>query len=127
MIPPPGSDEVRIVVVDDEAESAASLAAYLELGGYTTRIAHDGAKALALVQSFFPHCVVLDIKMPGMDGLELARHLRAQFDDDLVLIAVTGHAPTEQVVGATFGIVDHYLQKPIDLKKLDKILPPLVS
>lgn len=118
-------DDVRVVVVDDLADSALSLATYLGLQGYSTRTAEDGASALAVVQAFMPHCVLLDVNMPGMDGLELARHMRAQFGDDVVLIAVTGEAYEDTLVKATFGIVDHYLRKPIDFAELGKILPPL--
>jgi DNA-binding response OmpR family regulator len=118
-------DEVRVVVVDDANESAEGLASYLDLNGYATRIANDGTAALAIAQTFVPHCVLLDVNMPGMDGLELARRLRQQFVDDVVLIAITGAAPSDTIVKATFGLVDHYLQKPIDFAELDKILPPL--
>ena len=120
-----GVDDVRVVVVDDLADSAQSLATYLSLQGYSTRTAEDGVSALAVVQSFMPHCVLLDVNMPGMDGLDLARHMRAQFGDDVVLIAVTGEAPEDMLVKATFGIVDHYLRKPIDFTELAKILPAL--
>lgn len=118
-------DEVRVVVVDDSADAAEGLAVYLGQSGYATRTASDGAAALALVQTFLPHCVLLDVNMPGMDGLEFARHMRTRFVDDVVLIAVTGAPPSDATVKATFGLVDHYLQKPIHFPDLDKILPPL--
>ena len=63
--------------------------------------------------------------MPGMNGHEFAQILRERYNDDIVLIAMSGHASTVPEVAATFGIVDHYFQKPFDFAELDKILPSL--
>jgi len=71
------SDDTRVVVVDDVSDAAEALASALEADGYTVRTATDGARALALVDEFQPHCVLLDIDMPGLSGHEVASHLRA--------------------------------------------------
>jgi CheY-like chemotaxis protein len=118
-------DEVSVLVVDDSADLVEAIGLLLHSKGYAVRTATDGAAALALISEWAPHCVILDVRMPNMDGYEFARHLRAQYRDDIVLIAISGHAATEPEVSATFSIVDHYLQKPLDFAELDKILPSL--
>jgi CheY-like chemotaxis protein len=118
-------DDVRVVVVDDDVDAAEVLAETLALSGYKVWIATDGAAALALVEAHQPHCVLLDIGMPGMDGNELTRTLRSGYGDDIVLIAVTGREEDDERVLDTFARVDHYLQKPVDPDVLRKLLPPV--
>jgi CheY-like chemotaxis protein len=118
-------DDVRVLVVDDVVDAAEALAETLALGGYKVWIATDGATALALVEEHKPHCVLLDIGMPGMDGNELTRTLRTRYGDDIVLIAVTGREHDDERVSDTFARVDHYLQKPVDPDQLRKLLPPV--
>jgi len=115
--------EVRVLVVDDVDDAAKSLALVLSLNGYVARTAGDGASALELTAKFLPHCILLDVNMPGIDGLELTRRLRTTYGDDIVLVAVTGAAADQARVAGTFELVDHYLPKPIDMTKLEKILP----
>jgi CheY-like chemotaxis protein len=119
------SDEVRVVVVDDDVDSAESLAALLTLNGYSVKTAHDGCQAWALIQEFQPLCVLLDIRMPGIDGAELSRRLRASYRGNVVLIAITGAPEDDKQVAETFARVDHHIQKPIDLAKLQIVLPAL--
>jgi DNA-binding response OmpR family regulator len=118
-------DDVRVVVVDDFVDAAEALAETLALSGYKVWIATDGATALTLIEAKRPHCVLLDIGMPGMDGNELTRTLRARYGDDVVLIAVTGREHDDERVSDTFARVDHYLQKPVDPDVLRKLLPPV--
>jgi CheY-like chemotaxis protein len=118
-------DDVRVLVVDDVVDAAEALAETLALSGYKVWIATDGAAALALVEEHKPHCVLLDIGMPGMDGNELTRTLRTRYGDDIVLIAVTGREHDDERVSDTFERVDHYLQKPVDPDVLRKLLPPV--
>ena len=118
-------DDVRVVVVDDFVDAAEALAQTLALSGYKVSIATDGATALSLIEAQRPHCVLLDIGMPGMDGNELTRTLRARYGDDIVLIAVTGREHDDERVSDTFARVDHYLQKPVDPDVLRKLLPPV--
>jgi CheY-like chemotaxis protein len=118
-------DDARVVVVDDVVDAAEALAATLELSGYRVWIATGGKEALALIEKHRPHCVLLDVAMPGMDGLELSQQLRQRYGDDIVLIAVTGREKDDERVSGTFASVDHYLQKPVDPDVLKKLLPPL--
>lgn len=117
-------DEVRVVVVDDMPDAADTLACLLELNGYTVRVAHDGLQALKLIEEWPPVCVILDIDMPGLNGLELSTRLRQRYGDDIVLIAVTGWDKDDPRVAGTFTIVDHYLRKPVDPDIFRNIVPP---
>lgn len=118
-------NETRVVVVDDSADAVDALVGLLEINGYVSRSASDGREALALIAEFKPHCVLLDVRMPQISGLELARTLRKTYGDDIVLVAVTGGAKDDAQVAGTFDVVDHYLSKPIDIDRFEKILPRL--
>jgi two-component system, OmpR family, response regulator len=118
-------DEVRVIVVDDYPDTAESLARALSLDGYTVWTAHDGASALALVAERKPHCVLFDVDMPGMDGFELAKVLRKNHED-IVLVAVTGWSENDYRVKGSFVVADYYLKKPIDWDELRRALPPVV-
>ena len=118
-----GENDVRVLVVDDIDDAAQSLALVLSLNGYVARTANDGSSALELTEEFLPHCILLDVNMPGIDGLELTRRLRTSYGDDIVLVAVTGAGIDQARVAGTFALVDHYLRKPVDMTQLEKILP----
>lgn len=118
-------DAVSVVVVDDAPDFTEAISLALSLKGYGVRTAHDGEGALVLIEDSPPHCVILDVRMPRLDGQALAQKLRERYRDDMVLIAISAFAPDDPVVKATFDIVDHYLRKPFDLEELDKILPRL--
>lgn len=117
-----GSDTVRLVVVDDIPDAADTLAVKLQLDGYEVRTAYSAEQAILEIEQSQPHCVLLDICMPGIDGYELATLLRHRFKNDVVLIAVTGADETEPRVANAFAIVDHYLKKPVDSIELRKLL-----
>ena len=117
--------EVRVLVVDDVLDAAQALAATLQADGYKVQTAHDGASALSITKSFLPHCVLLDIDMPAMDGQELASRLRLRFGDAVVLIAVTGWGRADDRFSKAFELFDHYLRKPFETAVLHKVLPPL--
>ncbi len=120
------NEAARVLVVDDIADVAETLACLLEMDGYVVQTASSGEQALRVVDEFKPHCVLLDIGMPGMDGLDLTNSLRSRFGDDIVLIAITGgSSQDDERVSSTFNQVDHYLQKPIDPARLRKVLPQL--
>lgn len=120
-------DDVRVLVVDDLVDAANTLAWALQASGYQVQTAHDGRQALQSIQACAPHCVILDIDMPDIDGCELSRELRRMYGDDLVLIAMTGREENDLRVAETFVRVDHYLKKPFAMDELHKILPQRVS
>jgi DNA-binding response OmpR family regulator len=118
------SEDLRVAIVDDHADSAQTLAMMLKLQGMETQTASNGDEAIALMRAFKPHCVLFDICMPGMDGLELAKRLRATTGDDVILLAMTGLDANDLRVEDTFNLVDHYFQKPFEFKTLLQVLKP---
>lgn len=113
----------RILVVDDNEDAALSLATLLELDGHHATIANSGEAALRIAASEKPEIVILDIGMPGMSGLEVARHLRRQQQDPApILIALTGWGqPEDRELTAASGF-DHHLVKPVEPAVLQEIL-----
>jgi len=120
-------DEVRVMVVDDVADSADVLALVLEMDGYTTRAVNSAEEALLAIDEFEPLCMMIDINMPGLGGHGLARQLRARFGAGIVLIAVTGEGRDDDRISDRFAQFDHYLRKPVDMDLLRKVLPPAES
>ena len=119
------SKAFQVLVVDDEEDIAAAMATALKLDGYEVRTATDGQQALATMQDYLPECVLLDIQMPGMGCIEVARQLRSLYGSDVVLIAVTGWGEEDQRVSPEFADFDHYLRKPVDPAALQVLLPPI--
>lgn len=119
------NDEVQVLVVDDLADAADALAMALELDGYSVRTAHNGREAFAAIEEQVPHCVMLDVDMPEVDGCELSLRLRERYGNDIVLIAMSGRDEADARVAETFLRVDHYLRKPFKLTLLRKLLPPM--
>lgn len=122
---PASSDPLRVIIVDDSADNADTLSVALEMHGLETRTANDGDQAVRILDGFQPHCVLFDICMPGMDGLELAKRLRSTSGDDVILIAMTGLDADDMRVADTFNLVDHYFQKPFELDALLRIFIPV--
>ena len=113
----------RILVVDDFHDSADSLAALLRLLGHEVRVAYDGPAALTVAEGFRPEAALLDIGMPGMDGIELAQRLRRERPaKDLLLIALTGYGRDEDKVRSLEAGFDSHLVKPVDLAALNALL-----
>ncbi|APW35904.1 hypothetical protein RD110_00665 [Rhodoferax koreense] len=117
-------DDVQVLVVDDSLDAAAGMAELLELDGYVVRTASDGHEALRLVAQQVPHCVILDINMPGMDGCDLAQELRARYDNSMVIIAITGMGDKSERVAKTIALADHFLRKPFQSSVVRKLLRP---
>ena len=118
-------ENFRVVVVDDMPEAADALGKSLRMDGYEVVVAYEALGALAAIGEQKPLCVLLDIDMPGIDGVELSRQLRISHGDDIVLIAITGWGDSNERVSAGFANFDYYLRKPIDFAALAKLLPPL--
>ena len=112
-----GRRRLRVLVADDDVDTAVSTCALLEYLGCATAVAYDGAAALSLLNSFLPHVVMLDIEMPIMSGLDVARTIRTHPSgghQPRMLIAVTGQsaaAARQQALDAGF---DEFVSKPID-------------
>ena len=116
----------RLLVVDDNVDAADSIATLLRLGGHEVRVAHGGATALAVVKDYRPEMVFLDIGMPGMDGYEVARRLRAHAGlEGVVLAALTGWGSPEDRRRTTEAGFDHHLVKPVEPAVLETLLAGL--
>lgn len=111
----------RILVVDDNQDSAESLALLLELHGHEVRTAFAGPAALETASTFRPDVVLLDIGLPGMDGYEVARRLRAD-DHRSLLVALTGYGRDDDRQRSQEAGFDHHLVKPVDLEELARVL-----
>jgi CheY-like chemotaxis protein len=112
----------RVLIVEDWAAIAQSLAEVLEWWGYEVCAARDGEEALDIARGYRPEVVLLDIGLPGMDGYEVARCLRRQAGPDRPrLVALTGHVPEDD--RCSFGTdFDDHLLKPVDLDALRRLL-----
>src|SRR4029079_17341429 len=100
----------RILVVDDEANARTALAELLRDEGYEVETAADAFKALGKYESFTPHVVVTDLKMPGMDGIELVKKIRAMEDPASVVVMTAFGAVSSAVDAMRAGAAD-YLTK----------------
>jgi CheY-like chemotaxis protein len=109
----------RVLVADDNPDSAASLAMLLNVSGHETQVAYDGQTAIERTRSFQPEVVFLDLGMPGIDGLEAARRIRAlPGGDDIVLIALTGWGQARDRERTRLAGFDRHLVKPVALATL---------
>ncbi|MHB8877550.1 MAG: hybrid sensor histidine kinase/response regulator [Myxococcaceae bacterium] len=115
----------RVLVVEDNLDAAESLKEVLELEGHTVEVAATGPEGLALAHGFRPDVVVCDIGLPGMDGYEVARRVRA--DPELRstrLVALSGYALAEDLQRAREAGFDRHLAKPPQLDELERALAP---
>jgi PAS domain S-box-containing protein len=116
----------RVLVVDDSADAAESLALVLRLRGHDVRVAYDGASALELAAADPPDVALLDIGMPEMDGCELARRFRASPSlRNVVLAAVTGWGQAEDRRRTREAGFDRHFVKPVEAETLDELLAGL--
>jgi two-component system, OmpR family, response regulator ResD len=107
-----------VLVVDDEPTIAEVVSRYLERAGYRTRIASDGAQALAAVGNQRPDLVVLDLMLPGIDGLEVMRRLRQPDRERIAVILLTAKGEeSDRVIGLRLG-ADDYVVKPFSPAEL---------
>jgi two-component system, OmpR family, response regulator ResD len=107
-----------VLVVDDEPTIAEVVARYLERAGYRTRVAADGLEAIAAAASQRPDLVVLDLMLPGLDGLEVMRRLREADRDRIAVILLTAKGEeSDRVVGLRLG-ADDYVVKPFSPAEL---------
>jgi CheY-like chemotaxis protein len=117
--PKRGDTPRRILIVDDNTDSTHSMEALQVRHGHEVRTAASGPEALAIAAEFLPQVVLLDIRLPGMDGFEVARQLRSMLAlRHVFLIAMTGYASPEDRQLAHEAGFDEHLIKPVDLKVL---------
>jgi signal transduction histidine kinase/ActR/RegA family two-component response regulator len=120
--------KARILIVDDNTDARETLATLLSVMGYNVMQAPSGAQALQTVEMTPPDVVLLDIRMPEMDGYEVARRLRRTPDGQrLVLIAVSGYGQIADKDAAKQAGFDMHLTKPVDGEALEQTLSSISS
>jgi PAS domain S-box-containing protein len=116
----------RVLVVDDNEDSAASLAMMLSLMGNETHTAHDGLAAVEAAQEFQPQVILLDIGLPKMNGYEVCAHIRAQpWGRGMILLALTGWGQEEDRRRSREAGFRHHLVKPVNPAELERVLAEL--
>jgi len=120
---PPPATKRRILIVDDNVDSAESLTILLDLEGNETHTAYDGLDALAAAASFRPDVILLDIGLPELNGYDVARKIREQpWGRHIMLVALTGWGQEEDRRRSHEAGFDHHLTKPVDPMSLKKLL-----
>jgi DNA-binding response OmpR family regulator len=121
-----GTKLLQFMVVDDNRDAAQTLSSLLQAKGHQTLVHETAESALADVAVHGVHVFILDIGLPGMDGYELARQLRANAaTQNAVLVALTGYGqPHDRVLARAAGF-DHYFVKPINMAQLTELLAKL--
>jgi signal transduction histidine kinase len=111
-----------ILLVEDNEDARDSLRRLLELDGHRVTAASDGASALASVRTALAEVALIDLGLPGMDGYELARRIRADMGDRVLLVALTGYGlPADRARSQAAGF-DVHVVKPVDRETLEKVL-----
>ncbi|HEY4502110.1 MAG TPA: ATP-binding protein [Candidatus Paceibacterota bacterium] len=119
------SGPIKVLVVDDNEAAAAMLATLLKHNGHETRVAHSGQEAIALAAEAQPQVALLDIGLPDMDGYEVAKRLRAQFGQDIALVALTGYGQDDDRQKAKDAGFDDHLVKPVSIVDVERALADL--
>ena len=110
---------LRVLVADDYTDAADSLATLMEMAGCEVRVAYDGEVAERVAAEFEPDVCLVDLRMPGQDGWDVARQLRAsRGPDEILLVAVSGLHDREAVECSREAGFDCHLIKPVGFDKL---------
>lgn len=110
-------DDIRILLVDDEEEFVKALSERLSLRDLSSHTAFSGEQAMRFVGDSAPHIMVLDLKMPGMDGMQVLRLVKKRYPD-IQVIVLTGHGnDLDEAEARSIGIFD-WLRKPVDVELL---------
>jgi CheY-like chemotaxis protein len=118
-------EALHVLAVDDDPDTADSLALALSLHGHEVRVAYNGPAALAAVQARPPDVVLLDLAMPGLDGYELARRLRRQPGmGDALLVCISGYGSDGHRERSRAAGCDHHLLKPVEVADILRLLTP---
>lgn len=117
--------QLRILIVEDNADAAESFRMLLELSGHRVRIANDGVNALRCIDEFAPDVAFIDIGLPGLDGFEVAERTRAQRGNRPVLVALSGYGRDEDKQRAKAAGFDEHMTKPVELERVDALLTSL--
>ncbi|MBI5003968.1 response regulator [Candidatus Kaiserbacteria bacterium] len=117
-----GTPHRNVLVVDDNRDLTDALGSALRAAGHTVHVAYDGKEAIRIAEKTQPQVVLLDIGLPDMDGLSVARTLRRQFGRSMELIALSGYGQEKDKQKAYKAGFDRYIVKPIGVKELQEIV-----
>ena len=118
-------ERVSVVIVDDCPDQREVLQQLLELDGYTAYTAADALEAMPLIETHRPECVILDLLMPQVSGVELMRWIRERQGPDGVIIVLTGSSDPQRRREAEDAGADYVMLKPLDSRLLARMLPPV--
>ena len=113
---PPNDHRTRVLVVDDEKALAGMIANYLDRAGHRVRVEHTGTDAVSAARDWVPDVIVLDLGLPGLDGVEVCRRVRT-FSDCMVLMVTARDDETDTLIGLSVG-ADDYMTKPFSVREL---------
>ena len=120
------SQPLRVLVVDDNPDAAMSLGMLLQMSGHQAFIAHDGAEAIEAADQHRPDVVLLDLRLPGLDGHEVCRRIRRHaWGAGMSIIAVTGCGAPEDVHASHQAGFDGHIIKPLDFAALTNLIDAL--
>jgi CheY-like chemotaxis protein len=127
-VEPKSQSERRVLIVDDNLDSADSLAMLLNITGNKTFLAHDGVEALEAVEKYRPEVILLDIGLPKLDGHEVCRRVREQpWGKDIIIIALTGWGQEDDRRKSEEAGFNGHLVKPVDYDRLLELLGKLTN
>lgn len=106
----------KILIVDDDVNIAELISLYLTKECYDTRMVHDGEEALAVYEQYEPNLILLDLMLPGIDGYQVCREIRAKSNIPIIMLSAKGEI-FDKVLGLELG-ADDYIMKPFDSKEL---------
>lgn len=112
----------RILIIDDNQDSAEMVAMLLSLSGHDVKVAVDGEEAIEVARAYHPEVVLLDLGLPGIDGYEVARRLQSEGLSGEMLVAVSGYGQPEDRLRTKAAGFDAHLIKPIDPTEVRKVV-----
>jgi CheY-like chemotaxis protein len=117
---------LKVLIVDDNADAAEMLSALMQIIGHTSAVAHDGENALRICAEFHPDVIFLDLGMPGMNGYEVAQRIQAGASTPKpVLVALTGWGDESDRARTQAAGFQHHLIKPTSLEAVESLLADL--
>jgi CheY-like chemotaxis protein len=125
LVPPAACQ--RVLIIEDNADAADSLCELLELEQHEVAVAYDGPSGIAKLRELRPSVVLCDIGLPGMNGYDVARAIRAEAIPLLCLVALSGYSLREDVQRAKEAGFDRHLAKPPSLSQLKALFAALPS
>jgi CheY-like chemotaxis protein len=117
------SPGVRVLIIEDEPDTARSMAMLLELLGHRPEVARSGPEGLVIALATRPEAILLDIGLPGLDGYQVAARLRAAGDfDGVLIVACSGFATSRDRARSAEAGIAHHLAKPVDIDTITALL-----